>query len=32
VDMKNRVKYWNGQSWVSEHTKVNHSLSESAQK
>lgn len=25
ADMKHRVKYWNGQSWVSEHTKVNQS-------
>jgi hypothetical protein len=31
-DLKNRVKYWNGQKWVGEHVMVDHSFSESAQK
>jgi hypothetical protein len=26
ADMKGRVKYWNGQRWVSEHVKVDRSL------
>jgi hypothetical protein len=28
-DLKSRVRYWNGQRWVKEHTAVDHSLAAS---
>ena len=31
-DMKNRIKYWNGQKWVKEHVMVDHSLPVSKEK